>query len=83
MFNVKVVQPVLLINSLVGTQGVFTTEQIEEYLARVIVSRFNDHLGEHLDSVIDLPGSYEELSTGPRGDWRMTLALRVELSRSW
>jgi len=64
VFNVKVVQPVLLINSLVGTQGVFTTEQIEEYLARVIVSRFNDHLGEHLDSVIDLPGSYEELSSG-------------------
>ena len=64
VFNVKVVQPVLLINSLVGTQGVFTTGQIEEYLARVIVSRFNDHLGEHLDSIIDLPGSYEELSTG-------------------
>jgi membrane protease subunit (stomatin/prohibitin family) len=64
VFNVKVVQPVLLINSLVGTQGVFTTEQIEEYLARVIVSRFNDHLGEHLDSVIDLPGTYEELSDG-------------------
>jgi membrane protease subunit (stomatin/prohibitin family) len=64
VFNVKVVQPVLLINSLVGTQGVFTTEQIEEYLARVIVSRFNDHLGEHLDSVLDLPGTYEELSAG-------------------
>jgi membrane protease subunit (stomatin/prohibitin family) len=64
VFNVKVVQPVLLINSLVGTQGVFTTEQIEEYLGRVIVSRFNDHLGEHLGSVIDLPGSYEELSAG-------------------
>ena len=64
VFNFKVVQPVLLINSLVGTQGVFTTEQIEEYLERVIVSRFNDHLGEHLDSVIDLPGSYEELSAG-------------------
>jgi membrane protease subunit (stomatin/prohibitin family) len=64
VFNVRVVQPVLFLNSLVGTQGVFTTEQIEEYLARVIVSRLNDHLGEHLDSVIDLPGRYEELSAG-------------------
>lgn len=64
VFNVRVVQPVLFLNSLVGTQGVFTTGQIEEYLARVIVSRLNDHLGEHLDSVIDLPGRYEELSTG-------------------
>jgi membrane protease subunit (stomatin/prohibitin family) len=64
VFNVRVVQPVLFINSLVGTQGVFTTEQIAEYLARVIVSRFNDHLGEHLESVLDLPGTYEELSAG-------------------
>jgi membrane protease subunit (stomatin/prohibitin family) len=56
VFNVQVVQPALLINSLVGTQGVFTTAEIEEYLARVVVSRFNDHLGEHLESVLDLPG---------------------------
>ena len=64
VFNLRVVQPVLFINSLVGTQGVFTTAQIEEYLARVIVSRFNDHLGENFESVLDLPGRYEELSGG-------------------
>jgi membrane protease subunit (stomatin/prohibitin family) len=67
IFNVRVVQPALLINSLVGTQGIFTTEEIEEFLARIIVSRFNDHLGEHLDSVLDLPGRYEELSEGLTG----------------
>jgi membrane protease subunit (stomatin/prohibitin family) len=62
VFNVRIVQPVLLINSLVGTQGVFTTEEIEEYLSRVIVSRLNDYLGEHLDSLLDLPGRYESFS---------------------
>jgi membrane protease subunit (stomatin/prohibitin family) len=62
VFNLRVVQPVLFINSLVGTQGSFTTDDVEEYLNRVIVSRFNDHLGEHLASLIDLPGHYEELS---------------------
>ena len=30
MFNIRVVQPVLFINTLVGTQGCFTTAQIEE-----------------------------------------------------
>jgi membrane protease subunit (stomatin/prohibitin family) len=64
VFNVKVVQPILFINSLVGTQGVYTTEEIEEYLSRVIVSRFNDHMGENLDSILNLPGKYDELSTG-------------------
>jgi membrane protease subunit (stomatin/prohibitin family) len=64
IFNVRVLQPVLFINNLVGTQGIFTTEDIEEFLSRVIISRFNDHLGEKLDSVLNLPGRYDELSDG-------------------
>lgn len=64
VFNIQVVQPVLFINSLVGTMGKYTTEEIEEYLKRVIVSRFNDHLGENLDSLFNLPGRYDQLSEG-------------------
>jgi len=64
IFNVRVVQPVLFINKLVGTQGIFTIDHIEEFLSKVILSRFNDHLGENLDSIINLPGRYDELSTG-------------------
>jgi membrane protease subunit (stomatin/prohibitin family) len=64
IFNVRVLQPVLFVNNLVGTQGIFGTGDIEEFLSRVIVSRFNDHLGEHLDSLLNLPGRYDELSSG-------------------
>ena len=64
VFNLQVVQPVLFVNSLVGTQGMFTTAEIEEYLNRVIISRFNDHMGESIDSVLNLPSKYEELSEG-------------------
>jgi membrane protease subunit (stomatin/prohibitin family) len=64
VFNIQVVQPVLFINSLVGTMGRYDTQDIEEYLKRVIVSRFNDYLGENLDSVLNLPGQYDELSEG-------------------
>ena len=64
VFNLQVVQPVLFINTLVGTQGMFTTEEIEEYLNRVIVSRFNDYMGQTLDSLLDLPAKYDELSEG-------------------
>jgi len=64
MFNIRVVQPVLFINNLVGTQGIYTTQDIDEYLSRVIVSRFNDHLGENLDTVLNLPGRYDEMSEG-------------------
>lgn len=62
VFNIQIVQPVLFINTLVGTMGRFSTEEIDDYLKRVIVSRFNDHLGENLDSIVNLPGRYDELS---------------------
>ena len=62
VFNLQVVQPVLFINTMVGTQGMFTTEEIEEYLNRVIVSRFNDFMGETIDSILNLPAKYDELS---------------------
>ena len=64
VFNLRVLQPVLMINRLVGTQGVYTTEAIEEYLNRVIVSRFNDYMGETLDSIVNLPAQYDQLSAG-------------------
>jgi membrane protease subunit (stomatin/prohibitin family) len=64
VFNLRVLQPVLFINTMVGTQGMFTTEEIEEYLNRVIVSRFNDFMGETIDSILNLPAKYDELSAG-------------------
>lgn len=64
IFNIRIIQPILFINSLVGTMGMFTTKDISNYLKRVIISRFNDHLGENLDSILNLPGRYDELSSG-------------------
>jgi len=62
MFNIRVLQPVLLINNLIGTQGVFTQGEIEEYLNRVIVSRFNDLMGDRIDTIFSLPSRYNDLS---------------------
>ena len=67
VFNLQVVQPVLFINRLVGTQGIYTTAEIEEYLNRVIISRFNDYMGETIDSILNLPAKYDELSEGLAG----------------
>lgn len=64
VFNIRVVQPLLLINTLAGTMGRTTTEQVEDYLRQVIVSRFNDYLGEHLHSLFDLPGSFDDIAEG-------------------
>ncbi|CAK8716627.1 MAG: Membrane protease subunit, stomatin/prohibitin family, contains C-terminal Zn-ribbon domain [Candidatus Electronema aureum] len=62
IFNVRVIQPVLFINTLAGTMGKYSTEQIEEYLGRVIVSRLNDYLGETLDTLFSLPAQFNEMA---------------------
>ncbi len=64
IFNLRIVQPALFINRLVGTQGIYTTEEIEGYLNRVVVSRFNDYIGEKIATIFDLPARYDELAKG-------------------
>jgi membrane protease subunit (stomatin/prohibitin family) len=61
IFTARVTQPLLFINSLVGTQGAFTSDQVEGYLREVIVSRLNDFLGEHVDTILQLPRQYDEI----------------------
>ena len=64
VFNIQVVQPTLFVNTIVGTGNTYTVSDIEEYLSSVIVSRFNDYLGDKLDTVFDLPGQYDAISEG-------------------
>jgi membrane protease subunit (stomatin/prohibitin family) len=60
--NIRVIQPVLFINTLAGTMGKYNTDQIEEYLGRVIVSRLNDYLGEAVDTLFSLPSQFDEMA---------------------
>lgn len=60
-FTMRVTQPLLFVNALVGTQGSFDTAKIEDYLREVIVSRLNDFLGETVDSLLQLPKYYDEM----------------------
>lgn len=62
IYTIQVMQPVLFINSLVGTMGRMDTDNISGYLRQVIISRFNDYLGQTLDSLFNLPGKFDEFS---------------------
>ena len=67
VFAVRVVDAQLFVNSLVGSQGRYTTEAIEGYLRGVIVARLNDVLGESLKTLFDLPQLYDELAEALKG----------------
>jgi membrane protease subunit (stomatin/prohibitin family) len=61
-FTLRVSQPSLFVNSLVGTNASYTTEHLEDYLREVVVSRLNDFLGEHVDTLLELPRQYDEMA---------------------
>jgi membrane protease subunit (stomatin/prohibitin family) len=61
VYAMRIVQPLLFINTLVGTQGAYNTQQAGKYLREIIVSRFNDMIGEILDTILNLPQYYDEL----------------------
>lgn len=63
IFTARITQPLLFINTLVGTQEAYGSEQVEGYLREVIVSRLNDFLGEHVDTILQLPRQYDEIGT--------------------
>lgn len=56
----------LFVNTVVGSQGLFETTQLEDFYRDVIVSRLNDLLGETLDTIFDLPKFYDELGTAAK-----------------
>jgi len=66
VYTIRVVQPMLFVNVLAGTQGIYTTEEISDFLRAVIISRINDLLGENLDSLLELPEVYEELGAAAK-----------------
>jgi len=72
-FTMQITQPLLFINTLVGTQGSFETANVEDYLREVIVSRLNDFLGETVDSLVNLPQYYD----------RMAVAVKTRLTEDF
>lgn len=65
-FSLRVAEPTLFVNTLVGTRGQFSVNELEEYFRDVIVARLNDLVGEQVKSLYDLPALYNELGAAAK-----------------
>ncbi len=61
-YALSVTDPQLFVNKIVGTQGLYSTNQIANYLRGMVVSRLTDVLGEVASSIFDLPALFDELA---------------------
>jgi excisionase family DNA binding protein len=65
-YSMQVSDPKRFVDQFVGTQGIYTTGQIEDFLRNMIISRMTDVLGENMKSIFDLPQLFDEISAGMR-----------------
>ena len=67
-FSVRIKEPRQFMMEIVSTQGLFTTNDIEDYLRDEIVSRLNAVLGKNLKTVFDLGQFYPQIETGVKAE---------------
>jgi len=65
-YAMQVTEPQLFVNKVVGTQGIYETTQITDFLRSMIISKLVDLMGETQTSLFDLPRLYEEIAAGVR-----------------
>jgi len=65
-YSMAVTDPQMFVSKIVGTQGLYRTSDIEDYLRGIIVSRLTDLLGESKVGLFDMPGMYDEFSAALR-----------------
>jgi membrane protease subunit (stomatin/prohibitin family) len=60
LFTMRIQDPQLFVNNVVGTEHIYLQSQVEDWLRSFIVSRLNDTLGQTVDTILNLPKLYEQ-----------------------
>ena len=61
-YSMRVVNPSVFLNRMVGTQGLYTNDQIADYLRSILTARLIDVFGGVVKSIFDLPKVYDEVA---------------------
>jgi membrane protease subunit (stomatin/prohibitin family) len=67
-FSIRVIDPRQFLMEIVSTQGLYMTNEIEDYLRDAIVSRLNSVLGANLKTVFDLGQHYPQIESGVKAE---------------
>jgi membrane protease subunit (stomatin/prohibitin family) len=61
-FSIQISDSLLFVNKIVGTRGVYSNNDISDYLRSIIISKLTSVLGNELKTVFDMPSSFDDLS---------------------
>lgn len=60
--SVQIADPMVFLNKVAGTRGIYEDSDIVEYLASISTTRLTSVFGEQIKSVFDLPKDFDALS---------------------
>lgn len=66
-YAMKIADPKLFFNTIVGTQGLTTAEEITGQLRSIVLSKLSDAIAESKIPALDIASKYDELSAFGRG----------------
>ncbi len=61
-FSIQIADSMLFINKVTGTQGLYTSHDIQGYLRSIILSKLTTVLGDEMKTVFDMPTSFDDIS---------------------
>lgn len=67
-FSIRIKDPRQFMMEIVSTQGLYTTNDIEDYLRDAIVSRLNTVMGKNLKTIFELGQYYSQIETGVKAE---------------
>ena len=65
-YSMAITDPQMFVTKIVGTQGLYQTNNIADYLRGIIISRLTDLLGESKAGLFDLPALFDEMNAATR-----------------
>jgi membrane protease subunit (stomatin/prohibitin family) len=65
-YSMQIADPQLFVNKIVGQQGVYDTNQIQDYLRNTIIQNLTTILGQLMKSILDLPAQYNNIASATR-----------------
>ncbi len=65
-YSMAIEDPQMFVAKIVGTQGLYQTSQIQNFLRGIIISKLTDVLGESKKGLFDLPAMFDEIGAAVR-----------------
>ncbi|MFQ6001911.1 MAG: SPFH domain-containing protein, partial [Anaerolineae bacterium] len=65
-YSMQIKDPQLFVTKIVGTQGLYETTDISNFLRSILISNLTDLLGETQKSLFELPSLYDEIGAGTK-----------------